>query len=328
MRQYLVLIFALAVVQANIMDDIFDTNHMNTEELAEDPNGRHMIDQHEMFEGDILLTDENKIAIEAGRSLNTPLFDANRSGKWPNGVVPYTFRSGFRYRNEVLRAIAVFEAQTCLKFVARTNQRNYIQFINGQGCYAYIGRTSIVPQPVSIGSGCQSTGIIIHELMHTIGFWHEQSRLDRDNYIRINLNNVPSNYHRQFAKYSASQASTLGEPYDKQSVMHYGRYAFAINRRIPVITSRSNPNEDLGQRNGFSRIDLNQVRKHYECTNNPVTVPPTNPPTRPPTRPPTQPPTAPPGCTDKWIWCCRLNDYCPKSKRVRDNCKKTCNTCN
>merc|ERR1712036_7870 len=147
-------------------------------------------------------------------------------------------------------------------------------------------------------------------------------------FITINLNNVPTVFHRQFAKYRAGSASTLGEPYDKQSVMHYGRYAFAINRRIPVITSKSNPNEDLGQRNGFSRIDLNQVRKHYSCDVNPPTLPPTRPPTRPPTvRPPvTQCRRRGRQSRDKWAFCRRIDNYCKNHFVVRENCCRTCRT--
>lgn len=120
-------------------------------------------------------------------------------------------------------------------------------------------------QDVSIGRGCESKGIVIHELLHALGFYHEQSRRDRDKYITINWSNIQKNRESNFKKYSPGKATTHNEAYDKQSVMHYGNYAFAINRNVKTITSKSNRNEVLGQRNGFSTIDLKQLNKHYSC---------------------------------------------------------------
>ena len=62
----------------------------------------------------------------------------------------------------------------------------------GLRCWSNIGREYNVPgaQELSIGEGCNTKGIITHELMHALGFWHEQSRTDRDDYIAVLWENI------------------------------------------------------------------------------------------------------------------------------------------
>lgn len=60
-----------------------------------------------------------------------------------------------------------------------------------------------------------------------LGFWHEQSRMDRDNYVNIVEQNIQPNMLYNFKKLTINQIDNIGSPYDACSVMHYGDTAFA-----------------------------------------------------------------------------------------------------
>ena len=47
-------------------------------------------------------------------------------------------------------------------------------------------------QDISIGSGCEYKGIVQHEILHALGRIHEQSRIDRNEYVQINEDNIRS----------------------------------------------------------------------------------------------------------------------------------------
>jgi hypothetical protein len=50
-------------------------------------------------------------------------------------------------------------------------------------------------QDVSLDDGCIASwapGVVMHELMHALGFYHEHTRPDRDTYVTINFANIKS----------------------------------------------------------------------------------------------------------------------------------------
>ena len=67
--------------------------------------------------------------------------------------------------------------------------------------------------------------VLVHELGHCLGLYHEHQRLDRDTFVTINYNNVQANALDNNFPYEFS-AESYG-PYDFDSMMHYGRCAFA-----------------------------------------------------------------------------------------------------
>ncbi len=52
-------------------------------------------------------------------------------------------------------------------------------------CYSKVGNQKMGKQKLSIGANCDDLGIVEHEFLHALGFWHEQSRSDRDDYVTI-----------------------------------------------------------------------------------------------------------------------------------------------
>ena len=201
-------------------DEVRD--EINYDDIEEDP-----ILKANLFEGDIANVNLDAIQNSVqGKSGRNAIRDSWR--KWPGGVIPYVISGRFNSRERAIiaKAMANYHKETCLRFVPRTNERGYIDIMQGSGCSSSVGRTGR-RQQVSLGNGCVYTGIVMHELMHASGFWHEQSRADRDEHITINWHNIQSGMEYNFLKYDLNKIDHLGAGYDTCSVMHYGSTAFA-----------------------------------------------------------------------------------------------------
>ena len=60
-------------------------------------------------------------------------------------------------------------------------------------CSSYVGMINNGALDVSLDDGCVwkiRPGIVLHELMHAAGFFHEHTRPDRDIFVRINFENI------------------------------------------------------------------------------------------------------------------------------------------
>ena len=93
-------------------------------------------------------------------------------------------------------------------------------------CEANEGYEAIPAQPMNGSTAC-SVGVILHEMGHVIGLWHEFDRADRATYVAVNYANVIKGSWGNFEILTDNE-QILG-PYDYASVMHYIPYAFTRN---------------------------------------------------------------------------------------------------
>lgn len=217
-----------------------------------------------------LIDPEEEIESEEFVALGSAL----TSHRWTDRVegvvqIPYTYQSGSfssTEQSKIEQAIRDLEdAAGVIKFVKKTNEPNYILVLSDRGCYSYVGNVRRGPQKLSLQKGgCVHHGVIQHEFIHALGFYHEQSRPDRDQYVTINNGNIRAGAENNFKE--RSNSNTLGTPYDYQSVMHYGATYFTNNGR-PTITTKTG--EKIGQRKGATDSDLEKIRLLYQCKSGP-----------------------------------------------------------
>jgi Astacin (Peptidase family M12A) len=181
--------------------------------------------------------------------------------RWPNGVVPYTVVQPLR--NAVNQAIEHFRTHTRIRFVERTAANaaqypNWVSFEQQTGCWSSVGMQGNGQQVISLGAGCETMGIAVHEICHALGLWHEQSREDRDTNVRIVWANIQPGREHNFNQHITDGDDIGG--YDFGSIMHYGRTAFTRNGQDTIVPLGG---QAIGQRNGLSAVDIAAIRAMY-----------------------------------------------------------------
>jgi hypothetical protein len=68
-----------------------------------------------------------------------------------------------------------------------------------------------------------------------------------------------------FLKQDYFNVDHQNKPYDLQSLMHYGNTYFSKNG-MDTIRSITNPSLRLGQRDGFSQLDIDEINELYDCS--------------------------------------------------------------
>ncbi|NXC12917.1 ASTL metalloendopeptidase, partial [Corythaeola cristata] len=194
-----------------------------------------------------------------------------RHCNWPqssDGIVRIPYVLDPTYEESHIKgihdAMAEFEALTCINFVKRKTERDYLNIKSADGCWSHYGKVG-GGQTVSVmKGGCTWKGVIQHELDHALGFLHEHSRSDRDKHVKIMWEYISPADRPDFRKFENSR--NLGLPYDYSSVMHYGPYTFTNTTGKATIVPIPDESVPIGQRQGLSNLDVAKINKLYNCS--------------------------------------------------------------
>ncbi|CAE8653759.1 unnamed protein product [Polarella glacialis] len=243
------------------------------------------------FQGDMMPASPEQLQSFIELSAKSSFGDQNGgmsfgAGKpWAGGVVKYCFASDVKepVKKAALAAMEQYKkAVPCIQWkdvgykskqLCNESPAAFIQSLDS-GCWSYVGMLKTwAAQPVNLESpGCDQVGTVIHELGHTLGMGHEQSRPDRDSYVDVHMDKVKPGKEINF---DIHPNGDVARPYDILSVMHYGSSAFGVNgaetitikpQGYSLYTNDSSQYSKLtiGNRIGLSQFDADQVVDLYK----------------------------------------------------------------
>ncbi|KAJ4427739.1 hypothetical protein ANN_25392, partial [Periplaneta americana] len=219
-------------------------------------------------------TEKTTEAPPAKRRRVTRAATARKERVWDYGVIPYEIDGNFSGAHKALfkQAMRHWENHTCVKFVERSPSEhpNYILFTERPcGCCSFVGKRGNGPQAISIGKNCDKFGIVVHELGHVVGFWHEHTRPDRDDHVQIVRENIMTGQEYNFNKLTEEEVNSLNLPYDYDSIMHYARNTFSkgtyLDTILPLERYANKRRPEIGQRIRLSEGDIAQTNLLYKC---------------------------------------------------------------
>lgn len=189
---------------------------------------------------------------------------------WPTARIPYHIQPAVENPARVHEALAMFEG-TAVRFVPYEGQEDAIVFDVGTGhCKSYVGYIG-GKQQIWLTPACGPREIA-HEIMHALGFIHEQNRADRDAFVEVLNDNVDEKHAVNFELFPPEFMAASGRAeFDFESLMIYPTWMFAKGA-LPTMQSRV-PGQRIQPLDAPSARDLERIDLVYRGLQPPEPVP-------------------------------------------------------
>jgi|GEM_PF-1469940 len=185
---------------------------------------------------------------------------------WPSPIIPYHIQPDFQNPERIQEALQLFSGTAiqfvALQTVAGTKPVDALVFQNATGvCKSYVGRIGGL-QPIWINAQCGPPEVA-HEILHALGFVHEQNRTDRDRSIKVLFENIDNNFRTNFEILPQDFMLLSGlTGFDFESVMIYPDTLFSKTSSPtmkPIIE-----NQQISPTKGLSPKDIERLNQFFQ----------------------------------------------------------------
>jgi hypothetical protein len=186
---------------------------------------------------------------------------------WDSSILYYVVDADLPLKTKIIVTQAIdeyllFTNITLLEYHGEFNDNfSYVLFTSDKkgSCNSFVGK-QIGWQKLNLGPLCSKKSGI-HEIMHALGWSHEQNRLDRNQYLTINYDNIiPTKIHNFLIKPSSLYDKIESKTdFDFDSIMLYHRFAFSINGKVTI----DYPEDSDVTKYSFSKTDLQELQMYF-----------------------------------------------------------------
>lgn len=221
-------------------------------------------------QSDMILGYIDEKSAEEAENLKIARVEPNKSKLWSKNSIAVSIDNSLRDPDRVIAALDYFNTHTPVKFFfleevpAGSKPAGHLVFQRDEEvCASFLGFQGSA-QPIFVNDECTTSGVI-HEIMHALGFVHEQSREDRDRYIEVLWDKIDESKYDQFAILPDSlihgyTGSVFN--FDYRSRMLYPPTAFAKDGQSQTMRSKSaDPIDPVNE--GLSPRDLERLNFLY-----------------------------------------------------------------